>query len=482
MSVALGMIGGMEALLDSLREVVGRTRAGVSNGLGEGQIRAASDDDLVELTKLAGELARLTDALLIESTGEIIRRSQAPDRDLRLTARMGCHDVSELVQRLTRVAPASAARLQRAGKAVMVDESILGEAIAARCFPRCAPRLPMARSDSTVCWPSPVPLAGLDGRVGRELLLTADAVLAAEARGEGPDAAPPACADLLRVQAQVWATALDQDGAEPREAKQLRRRSAVLGAPADDGLVPIRGLLMPEVAAQFQRIVDATCSPRVDGDASVHFRPTEQVEPGMPPEIRTRAQQQHDALATALFVAASSELLPTIGGAAPTLVVSARAEDVIDGKGWAQVEGCDEPVGIGAAQHAGCAGVVHRVLLDDNGRIQSLGTEERVFNRRQRRAIALRDGGCLIPGCFVPVAWCETHHVLEHVNGGPTHTDNGVMLCWFHHRFLDLHGWEIRMNSGVPEVRAPFWLDPTRQWRAVTKSKPRLQDLVALQY
>ena len=124
-----------------------------------------------------------------------------------------------------------------------------------------------------------------------------------------------------------------------------------------------------------------------------------------------------------------------------------------------------------------------RVQVDaDTGRIRSLGTEERVFNRRQRRAIALRDGGCLIPGCGVPAAWCEIHHVFEHARGGPTHTDNGVLLCWFHHRFLDRNGWEIRMNHGVPEVRAPLWFDPLHQWRAVTKSKPRLLDLVDVQY
>ena len=355
-----------------------------------------------------------------------------------------------------------------------------------RCRPSC-PRCAEALVDGEVGLDGLLavagPLAGLGDRVGRELVLTADAVLAAEARGEGPDAAPPACADLLRVQAQVWATALDQDGAEPREATQLRMRFVRLGRPRADGLVPVEGLLLPEVAAQWQRINDAVCSPRVDPDAPVQFRPTNDYHPAVPTETRTRAQQQHDALATALFVAASSELLPTIGGAAPTLVVSARADDLTAGTGWAHVEGCDEPVGIAAAVHAGCAGVVLRVLIDaDNGRIQSLGTEERVFNRRQRRAIALRDGGCLIPGCGVPAAWCEIHHVLEHANGGKTHTDNGVMLCWFHHRFLDLHGWQIRMNHGVPEVRAPLWFDPTRQWRAVTTSKPRLHDLAQTQY
>ncbi len=105
MSVALGRIGGMEALLETLREVVERTRAGVAEGLGGGAIRGASDSELLDVMVLAGELGRLQEAILIEATGEVARRSETPERDLRLTTRMGCHDVSELVQRLTRLAP-----------------------------------------------------------------------------------------------------------------------------------------------------------------------------------------------------------------------------------------------------------------------------------------------------------------------------------------------------------------------------------------
>src|SRR6478735_6750637 len=293
MSVALGRMGGMEARLDSLREVVERARVTVRDGLGEGGIRGSADGELLDVMVLAGELGRLADALLIESTGEIVRRSESPDRDARLTTRMGCHDVSELVQRLTRLAPASASRLQRAAKTVRVDESILGEQL-----PPLLPAMREALVDGEVGLDGLLavagPLAGLGDRVGRELVLTADVVLAAEARGEGPDAAPPACADLLRVQAQVWASALDQDGAEPRETTQLRRRFVRLGRPRTDGLVPFEGLLLPEVAAQWQRINDAVCSPRIDPDAPVQFRPTNDYHPAVPTETRTRAQQHHD--------------------------------------------------------------------------------------------------------------------------------------------------------------------------------------------
>ena len=117
-----------------------------------------------------------------------------------------------------------------------------------------------------------------------------------------------------------------------------------------------------------------------------------------------------------------------------------------------------------------CGSALQRVRSKD-GRIQSLGIIDRVFNHWQRKAIVLRDGACVIPGCGVPAGWCELHHVAEHAEGGPTHTDNGVLLCWWHHRALGSRdGWEVRMRGGVPEVRPPLWHDASRRWRRASKS------------
>ncbi|WP_209704438.1 HNH endonuclease signature motif containing protein [Leucobacter exalbidus] len=57
------------------------------------------------------------------------------------------------------------------------------------------------------------------------------------------------------------------------------------------------------------------------------------------------------------------------------------------------------------------------------------------------------------------------HHVTEWANGGPTSTDNGVLVCWYHHRNLDANDWHIRMIDGLPEVLAPPWIDPQQRWR-----------------
>ncbi|MDL9981249.1 HNH endonuclease signature motif containing protein, partial [Microbacterium sp. ASV49] len=445
----------------------------IDTGARGGGVHAASDDDLVGAIARAGDLARAVDALLVEMVGELADRSSSTVREERLTTRMGCRNVTELVQRLTRNGPHTAAKLERAAKATALAwDPVTGAGMPAR-LPAMRNALLDAETGVDGVLAVAGPLLAMRDRVGVEGVLTADGLLAAAARGEGPDGLPPACADLLRVQAQVWAAVLDPDGAEPDAHAAARRRGITFGT-ARDGVIPIRGALLPEVAAQLVRIHDATTSPH-----AVRFHDTESPPAhDVPRDDRTGPQKLHDALAAALTVAAASRDLPTIGGAAPTLIVSIREEDLTASTGRAWLEGSAEPASIFTARHVACAGVIQRVTLAGSGRIVRLGTEERVFNRYQRRAIALRDGGCIIPGCGVPAGWCEIHHVTEHAQGGPTHTDNGVLLCWFHHRFIDTGPWRIRMNHGVPEIQAPHWHDPTQRWRPTTTSRTRLLDLI----
>ena len=160
--------------------------------------------------------------------------------------------------------------------------------------------------------------------------------------------------------------------------------------------------------------------------------------------------------------------------------MSVRAEDLAAGHGRAHLPGDDLPVPLAVARHIACTGAIQRVVLGENGRIVSITTLDRIFNHHQRKAITLRDGGCLIPGCPVPPQWCELHHVEEHFRGGPTHTDNGVLLCWFHHRTIDTGGWQIRMVDGIPYVKGPYWWDAQVKWRSATKSPTRKRDLIAL--
>jgi hypothetical protein len=64
----------------------------------------------------------------------------------------------------------------------------------------------------------------------------------------------------------------------------------------------------------------------------------------------------------------------------------------------------------------------------------------------------------------------EIHHVEAAAGGGPTHTDNGMVLCWFHHRMLETSGWAFRMVNGLPEVKYPPWLDDSGKWYPTGRS------------
>lgn len=96
-------------------------------------------------------------------------------------------------------------------------------------------------------------------------------------------------------------------------------------------------------------------------------------------------------------------------------------------------------------------------MVMKRGRIIRLGTKGRFFTAQQRKAVAIRDGdSCVIPFCNVPFPALEAHHVKEHRKGGPTHVDNGVLLCWWHHHLIGTGIWIIEVVGGRPRIRVPI--------------------------
>ncbi|MCB9400312.1 MAG: DUF222 domain-containing protein [Microthrixaceae bacterium] len=96
-----------------------------------------------------------------------------------------------------------------------------------------------------------------------------------------------------------------------------------------------------------------------------------------------------------------------------------------------------------------CDGVL-QMLIDHDGQPLWLGTEKRLFNRHQRRALRHRAGGvsaCEFPGCPT-TRFVETHHIAGVAeDGGLTDLDNGVLLCSFHHHELHRKRWQIVRNG-----------------------------------
>jgi hypothetical protein len=64
-----------------------------------------------------------------------------------------------------------------------------------------------------------------------------------------------------------------------------------------------------------------------------------------------------------------------------------------------------------------------------------------------RRAVILRDQHCGYPGCLVPPAGCQVHHLIPRSQGGVTSLANCALFCAFHHLIV-IHqwGWQVRLN------------------------------------
>jgi hypothetical protein len=91
-----------------------------------------------------------------------------------------------------------------------------------------------------------------------------------------------------------------------------------------------------------------------------------------------------------------------------------------------------------------------------------LGRTTRVVTPTQRLAVAVRDGGCVVPGCDRPLAWCEAHHLGHWLEGGPTDLANLVLVCRAHHRAVHEGGWHLQREPDGRLTAAPPHRRPRR--------------------
>jgi hypothetical protein len=122
----------------------------------------------------------------------------------------------------------------------------------------------------------------------------------------------------------------------------------------------------------------------------------------------------------------------------PAAANSALAEDE-DGVAAAGRAGS---VGVGARLRA-AATLLPPTLGGAPSQPLDVGRATRVVQPAQRAALAVRDGGCVFPGCDRPLAWCDAHHLQHWLHGGPTDLANLALLCRAHHRQVHEGGWRL---------------------------------------
>lgn len=452
MSVVTRNVDDMERSLASLvAELADRVGELLDAASMPSALAGAYDRDVLAAVTEIERLGRFTDALRVHAAGEIEHRSRISLGREGLAAKKGCTSAVELLERLARVSSQSARARLKLGAAVRRPSTLLGDSVPAR-FERVAEGL---RTGELGIDSASVITKALDAVLPRHANGDLDGVRAAEhelvcaaigvAAAPGAAVASPATATETRMQAAVWAEVLDPDGSEPSH-RQWTSRGFEL-RPARDGLVPVRGALLPEVAGMVRRVFDSitnfrqstgfmpiddqTMTPPVGTSAGSGAEQSGRAEhPALEAsgrrDPRSRAQRQHDAIATVFDIVSRADELPTLGGASPTIVVTVLADDLRAGHGVGHVDGIDEPISMRAVEQHASANGIQRVTLAANGQVVGIGTTERCFNRAQRRALAARDGGCIIPGCGTPAWATEVHHVVPWWHGGATHTDNGV--------------------------------------------------------
>jgi hypothetical protein len=90
-----------------------------------------------------------------------------------------------------------------------------------------------------------------------------------------------------------------------------------------------------------------------------------------------------------------------------------------------------------------------------------VGRATRVVSAAQRAALVVRDRGCAFPGCDRLPGWCEAHHLVHWLHGGPTDLPNLALVCRAHHRAVHEGGWRVHRGPDGRLTATP----PHRQHR-----------------
>jgi hypothetical protein len=293
----------------------------------------------------------------------------------------------------------------------------------------------------------------------------------------------------------------DPEGADT-QAEHRHQQRGLWVSPTWEGMVAVNGLLDPEAGQMLLAALEPLARPANAADT------------------RSGGQRRADALAELARRTLEGGRLPQSGGVRPQLLVTVDLDSLLghpgglggdtDGVGPLDPETCrrlacdgavtrvlvarhptsqqhpdpgsgpdhgsgpdDGPGGPEPQDHPGAAGGLAAQLQAAATRLPAtlggaptqpleVGRTSRVVTAAQRIALVVRDGGCAVVGCERPPAWCEAHHLVPWLHGGPTDLENLVLLCRAHHRAVHEGGWQLGRDPDGRLTATP----PHRKQRA----------------
>ncbi len=404
-------------------------------------LSALTDDSLLQLTRLSGDLARAVSGNAALIAGEVDRRSVGSTG---LAQAAGFRTPQELVRSITGSSKSDAAQAVAVGRiASGSDERAwlapVGAGVAAGVVsPTAAQAIANGLSGTSVA----------DDELGAAAALLCDEALTIDA-------------DRLFLRARQLRDELDGGGIADREAARRDQRSLRFYR-RPDGLSRLTWDMDPETAALVGDVYDRATSPRRGGP---RFESADAVRIADDP--RTTDQLASDVFAHLLSAGADADSSQLLGSGAPSVRVIVAKGSVATRSGHGYIEGQSDPVSIETVERLACTGSALEVTTRE-GQPIDVGREQRLYSRRQRIALAARDGGCRWPGCDRPPSWTEAHHIRHWArDGGRTDVADGILLCRHHHLLLHNNHWEIERGG------ADYWLiSPDRVRASMPSASP----------
>lgn len=180
-------------------------------------------------------------------------------------------------------------------------------------------------------------------------------------------------------------------------------------------------------------------------------------------DLRTQNERRHDALKMALRHTLASGTLGTHRGLPVTAIVTMTLKDLEAGCGYAMTA-TGSRVSIRDAIRMASHAHHYLTIFDDHGRALYLGRSKRIASADQRIVLIARDRGCSFPSCTRPATWCQTHHLDDWIDGGPTDIDSLTFGCDMHHALVGTGPGKWATTKTTATHRYPgrtLWHPPT---------------------
>ena len=246
--------------------------------------------------------------------------------------------------------------------------------------------------------------------------------------------------DRWRREVLAIAELADQDGGHDPSRDQARNE-LYLNDVGD--ITHLSGKLTGEAALLVRSAIDAQAD-RLFRQAHADQQATRSAEPALPSRANLCAQALTELCRTGQAV----DLDTTKPPATEVILIVPTSAPEPDGEPASPARSAARMIdGVrladGTTRTLLCDAMYRPLLVDNLGVPLDMGRAVRFATPAQRRALAVRDGGCVWPGCDKPPGWCDAHHVVPVHDGGATDLANLALQCRHHHGLTHSTDWTM---------------------------------------